>query len=248
MLPPTIIGPRSIYWDNFLSSLKLFTLNYFNIKNKNHIIYNEIGFHYNELPNYNRNIEILINGYFQSYKYFENYFNDIKKIINLDSIKENIKNKYNNIIINNSISIHFRLGDYKNIQNFHPILNREYYDKCLQYIIDNDNNDNIKKYTVLFFCESEDNDTVFNHIEYFRNKYSLIDFIKVDDSILDWEQLIIISLCNHNIIANSSYSWWGAYINDNKEKIVCYPSIWFGPELEKNNTNDLFPNNWIKIN
>ena len=87
-----------------------------------------------------------------------------------------------------------------------------------------------------------------NHIEYFRNKYSLIDFIKVDDSILDWEQLIIISLCNHNIIANSSYSWWGAYINDNKEKIVCYPSIWFGPELEKNNTNDLFPNNWIKIN
>ena len=118
---------------------------------------------FNELPNYNRNIEILINGYFQSYKYFENYFNDIKKIINLDSIKENIKNKYNNIIIDNSISIHFRLGDYKNIQNFHPILNREYYDKCLQYIINNgdNDNDNVKKYKVLYFCESEDNNTVF---------------------------------------------------------------------------------------
>ena len=55
------------------------------------------------------------------------------------------------------------------------------------------------------------------------------------------------SCCNHNIIANSSFSWWGAYLNDNKKKIVCYPSIWFG-ELINHDTRDLFPENWNKIN
>ena len=54
------------------------------------------------------------------------------------------------------------------------------------------------------------------------------------------------SSCNHNIIANSSFSWWGAYSNSNSEKIVCYPSVWFGPQCN-NSTQDLFPENWNKI-
>jgi hypothetical protein len=55
------------------------------------------------------------------------------------------------------------------------------------------------------------------------------------------------SLCKHNIIANSSFSWWGAYFNENLEKIVCYPSVWFGKNVE-HNVVDLFPNRWVKIN
>lgn len=54
------------------------------------------------------------------------------------------------------------------------------------------------------------------------------------------------SLCNHNIIANSTFSWWGAYFNINPEKIVCYPNVWFGSECN-NSTQDLFPKNWVKI-
>ena len=57
--------------------------------------------------------------------------------------------------------------------------------------------------------------------------------------------MIYLSSCQHNIIANSTFSWWGAYLNQNKHKIVTYPSIWFGFNA---NTSDLFPTDWIKIN
>ena len=57
--------------------------------------------------------------------------------------------------------------------------------------------------------------------------------------------MLYMSLCRHNIIANSSFSWWGAYFNSNKEKIVCYPSVWFGNNMD---TRDLCPETWIKMN
>jgi hypothetical protein len=59
--------------------------------------------------------------------------------------------------------------------------------------------------------------------------------------------MLLMSLCHHNIIANSSFSWWSAYFNSWEDKIVCYPSVWFG-EVAKNNTKDLCPPEWVKIN
>ena len=55
------------------------------------------------------------------------------------------------------------------------------------------------------------------------------------------------SKCYHNIIANSTFSWWGAYLNSNKNKIICYPSMWFTDPKYKN-VYDMFPNEWIKCN
>ena len=59
----------------------------------------------------------------------------------------------------------------------------------------------------------------------------------------------MMSCCKNHIIANSTFSWWGAYLNFSQEKIVCYPSLWFGPMLNQNNISDLIPEdeNWIKI-
>jgi len=59
--------------------------------------------------------------------------------------------------------------------------------------------------------------------------------------------MISMSCCTHNIIANSTFSWWSAYLNENNDKIVCYPSLWFGNELQNKDTCDLFLDNWKKI-
>ena len=71
-------------------------------------------------------------------------------------------------------------------------------------------------------------------------------FIQCSYSVNDYEQLLLMSLCHHNIIANSTFSWWGAYFNSNPEKVDCYPSTWFGAKCN-HSSRDLFPDNWVKI-
>jgi len=147
------------------------------------------------------------------------------------------ENKYN-------ISIHFRIGDYKFLQHSHNILPYHYYELALHTIIQKLPNENIN---VFVFGEQEDNDIVFHMIEQLKQKYPQIHFIKIDDNIPDWKQLLLMSCCDSNIIANSSFSWWGAYFNRNKRKIVCYPSVWFGPSLSHNYVGDMFPDTWTQI-
>jgi hypothetical protein len=176
----------------------------------------------------------------------------IFQIIRLNQMKESVKTEYSRYFDENPdiqyISMHFRLGDYKTKQYYHPILPYEYYEKALECIIEN----NKSKTRVLYFCEKEDNDTVFEHIQKLNKKYKEILFVKIDDSIIDWKQMILMSCCNHNIIANSSFSWWGAYMNTSLSKIVCYPSIWFGPGMVSKNYHeiymkDMYPIDWKKI-
>jgi len=172
--------------------------------------------------------------------------------------------------MNVTISMHFRLGDYKEKQQYHPIMPTEYYVKSLEYILKNScvqglsgettgefhriNADETLTKTsdirVLYFCEAEDNSYVSSIINYLGNvfsEYTHLKFIKVDDTIADWEQMLLMSCCDCNIIANSSFSWWGAYLNKNPSKIVCYPSKWFGIAMNNVYTDDLFPQSWQKI-
>jgi hypothetical protein len=63
----------------------------------------------------------------------------------------------------------------------------------------------------------------------------------------DYEQMLLMSSCRHNVIANSTFSWWGSYLGNTTKKIVCYPSLWFGVKLKQKDTKDLFPPEWTKI-
>jgi len=245
---------RPTYWDSFLKPLTTFTTNFTNNKVTNEYlsklpIYRETNFNYVQLPDFATDVCLI--GYWQSYKYFDHMKFRLFQMIRLDQLKESVKTEYSRYFDYNieSISMHFRLGDYKSLPEYHPILPYEYYEKSLQYISENTG----QKTRVLYFCEKEDNDIVLGHIQRLNNKMPEILFIKVDDTISDWKQMILMSCCNHNIIANSTFSWWGAYMNLFEKKIVCYPSIWFGLRITQARSHDdymkdLYPKNWIKIN
>ena len=71
--------------------------------------------------------------------------------------------------------------------------------------------------------------------------------MKVDDNLPDYEQLLVMSCCQHNIISNSTFSWWGAYLNDHPDKTVCYPSVWFGDGYPSHQHFSMMPEGWIQI-
>jgi hypothetical protein len=233
---------RNTYWNSFFSRLKHFTTDSFPQMK----IIREKDFTFIELPFYETiNNNVLIYGYFQSYKYFEENYEIICRMIGLEQMKDNLLKKinYESEILDNAVSMHFRIGDYKNIQHVHPIMTKEYYEKCLNYIQSIDSN---TKFTIFYFCEDTDLDDVLDKINYLSTKFSDYNFVRGEKNLSDWEQMLLMSCCHHNIIPNSSFSWWGAYFNSYVDKIVCYPSTWFGPAAP-HNTKDLCPSNWIQI-
>jgi hypothetical protein len=102
----------------------------------------EKGFPYDELNVAEMvNNNIMINGYFQSYKYFEHSYDMIYRMLCIDKIKETLMNKLHlNNKLDNYVSMHFRIGDYKKIQNYHPIMSYEYYLNAVSFIQNNDKN------------------------------------------------------------------------------------------------------------
>ena len=232
---------RPTYWDSFLKRLTPFLES----KQNNYPVYRELQHHYKEIPK-NINQDFKLFGYFQSYKYFENYKKQIFNIIGIENLQNKIKDKYKIYFKNNNneiCSIHFRIGDYKTIEHAHPILKLDYYKNSIKYMLENNNTIN----EILCFGQEKDELELLYNIEKLQLEFPQLSFNLCDFNIEDWEQMLLMSCCHHNIIANSSFSWWGAYFNDNPEKIVCYPKVWFGPKLENKKTKDMFPLNWKKI-
>lgn len=180
-------------------------------------IFHEPKFSYSEIP-YTPNL--LLNGYFQSEKYFVNHKDLIINLFDLpyDMIKKPV---------NNLTSVHIRRGDYLKPNDYHNVLDMDYYNKSFKLMGDSN---------FIFF--SDDIDWVKQNFVGENFYYS-----QYNDEVLD---LTLMSICDHNIIANSSFSWWGAYLNKNTNKRVISPSKWFGLNGPKD-IQDVIPENWIKI-
>lgn len=234
---------RNTFWDSFFHRLKPFLIDV--VIPEDTIVIREKDFSFNELPIHEMiGKNCLILGYFQSYKYFDENYEMITRIIQLKKMKEYVIKQINldNEYLNKCISMHFRIGDYKNLQDFHPLTTYEYYLNALNLIQNMTN----EKYNILYFCENSDIYDVMKIINKLKQSFPKYQFIRANEKLEDWEQLLLMSCCHHNIIANSSFSWWGAYFNSRHDKIVCYPSVWFN-EVIKKDTKDLCPDDWIKI-
>ena len=238
---------RYTFWESFFSTMKPFLIT--ELPQPIHVI-REKSFPYNELPIYemvNRNV--MIYGYFQSYKYFQENYSTIYRLLNIDKMKTDLLNNINlsspeYLDLVNTVSMHFRIGDYKKLQDFHPLATYDFYERSLLYL---QNSKPTNNFTILYFCEDCDIDDVLIIINKLITNYPLYTFKRGINTLEDWQQMLLMSCCHHNIIANSTFSWWAAYLNTNSDKIVCYPSVWFG-SVANNDTRDLCPPDWVKVN
>ncbi len=262
---------RYTYWSTLFRGLRKYLTPSNDVTEKmfkSLVRWDEIGFHYTELPRetvkYTK--PLRIHGYFQSHLYFVDKFAEICDLIQLRQQQNWIKQLYanetwSNEYIGNSdkkrvlVSVHFRIGDYKQLSHIHPLMSAEYYYHAISHILSL-TPEKDSRYTFLVFYEACDKDVVLENISEVRRRCETdingpafgrdIQFQFVRDTIVDWQQLLLMSVCDHNIIANSTFSWWGAYLNANPGKVVCYPSRWFGPGVS-HDTRDMFPETWKKI-
>ena len=235
---------RPTYWDDFLSGIKTLTRPPDYIANHKFTNYNENSFHYSDITVPKTMCDLRMNGYFQSYKYFDSKKDVLFKIMKIREQQEAVSMQFFSYFdaSYNNIAMHFRLGDYKEIQNYHPLMPYQYYENSLAHII----SQKTGRHRVLYFNQEEDNMLVSEYIYKLKARFPDVLFMKVDDKIPDWKQLLIMSCADDNIIANSTFSWWGAYFNERPRKIVCYPELWFGPALN-HDVRDLFMESWTCV-
>jgi Glycosyl transferase family 11 len=226
------LGKRHTYWNTFLlSNLTPFLREYYltDMKRIDESECNSIIF----TPEYFKHNNYIFTYYFQDYRYSVNAFERICKLLNITKSKNMIKSIYSSYNYDVSTSMHFRFGDYKELTSYYKILTETYYINALRHVLENEPPVGITK-EVLIFYEESDFEDVSNIVEKIKQEsfFNGILFRYIDTTIPDWQQLLIMSCCKNNIIANSTFSWWGAYLNDRPTKKVCYPQNWFA---ESNN-------------
>jgi hypothetical protein len=181
---------------------------------------------------------VYLDGYWQSEKYFQDQAELIRQDFTLVSKLEASlrRDLFKQVEQCESVSVHIRRGDYAahaETNQFHGLCSPEYYQRSSEYLAAQVENP-------VFFLFSDDPDWVQ------ENLHLSHPTIQVSNGLLqDYEELCLMSRCRHHIIANSSFSWWGAWLNPRSNKIVCAPKRWFADESI--NTSDLIPEGWLRL-
>jgi|TARA_B100000085_G_C18556713_1_gene517995 hypothetical protein len=168
-----------------------------------------------------------LQGYWQSEKYFQENQNVIRNNLDIDEdTRYYISNKYPFIDNEQVASIHIRRTDYVSSNGYHPVQPMSYYEQALGHI-------DCERIVVF----SDD-------IGWCKENLQFNNMIFSEDN-TDIQDLYLMSMCQHNVIANSSFSWWAAWLNKNTDKRVVAPSKWFGPGAPS--SQDIIPEDWITI-
>jgi len=195
-----------------------------------------------DIHNIGQFLTIPDNSYLEGYWGSEKYFKNIEKIIRQDFTFKSRPDWENKKLIEKiqnsmSISIHIRRGDYvldKKTNKFHGVCSFKYYQQAIRLITQKVSNPH-------FFIFSDDPQWVEKHFKLQQP----MEVVKHNYRKNHHEDMRLMACCYHHIIANSSFSWWGAWLNSHQDKIVIAPKKWFrDPSI---NTKDLVPQSWIKI-
>lgn len=190
---------------------------------------------YKHLFNDNHSV-LILDGYWQSFKFFEKYNDIIKKDLTFNFALNKENNQLLEKIQNtHSVSLHVRRSDYLNTvygNQYFKQIPIDYYEKSLKLIE--------KKYDdISLYVFSDD-------IEWCKKNFMFNDkmvYVFNDEPAID---MFLMSKCKHNIIVNSTFSWWAAWLNANKNKTIITPSEWY-KNVPDSDMHDLLPASWIKL-
>ena len=182
--------------------------------------------------------DVYLEGYWQSARYFDDIAELIRKEVTVrDSLVGRNSNLAQEISSCPAVSLHVRRGDYVHNEithHTHGICDLDYYSQAVAFIASRVNNP-------VFFIFSDDPAWVHEHL---RLSYS-VRIVDHNGPEHGYEDMRLMSLCHHHIIANSSFSWWGAWLNPSKRKIVIAPKRWFNNYDA--DTSDLYPDSWVRL-
>lgn len=198
--------------------------------------------HFHYWPGINNSMkDCFLSGYWQSEKYFSDVESDIRADFTFQLPLEN-KNAelVKRIDQVNAVSLHVRRGDYANnpkTKSKHGLCSLDYYHAAIAHIAE-------RVQQPVFFVFSDDMDWVKNNLKIdFPHQY-IVHNVGAES----YNDMRLMSLCRHHIIANSSFSWWGAWLNASPEKIVIAPKKWFEKWfVDQTDVQDLFPPNWVTL-
>ena len=175
--------------------------------------------------------KICLHGLWQSENYFKKERDYIIRLLSIDEATEAfIKSKYKHVFEKETISITVRRGDYSKQPQFHPTCSMRYYKNAINYFGED------KQYLII------SDDIGWCRTKFKGNNYFFADH---DSPVVD---LFLQTYCSHNIISNSSFAWWGAWLNPNFEKTVIAPGEnWYGYFYKEFYREDMFPDDWILL-
>ena len=204
-------------------------------------VYREPHFHFDPAFFKLSGVEILLNGYFQSPRYFESVAQLLRERFQPVALLSATAADWAAKIAASpcSVSLHVRRGDYLQAPHaaLHDALDRGYYDRAVNLV------QRLAGERVEFFLFSDEPDFI-------ADAFADLPGVHVvrSDPAASWEDMFLMARCRHNIIANSSYSWWGAWLNPAEDKRVIAPARWFTPgKLATCNVLDLYPDDWILL-
>jgi hypothetical protein len=225
---------RPSYWNNLFSNLKKYTVKYSKCK-----VYKERDWSYSYIPKLN--YDVNFKGYFQSEDYFKDFRSEILKLFEFpNELKEIIDEKKKKYNFNNEtpiVAVHIRRGDYLKLRHIHYVLPLRYFVNAQQKL---EKELGLRPRYAYFS----------NDIKWVRENFELTDQDMIIEGNKDYEDLALMSQCNHFIISNSSFSWWAAYLgyykNTDKVSKVIAPDIWFNYAGPKN-WYSIYPPEWSVI-
>lgn len=197
--------------------------------------YKELYFHYDR-SFFRLGKTVYLQGYFQSQHYFSSIEESIRNDFNFEHLVADSVKEYGSALTQEqSVALHVRRGDYGTAEalKLHGILPIAYYQKAIAHIKE-------KCPSAKFYLFSDEPSIAIKELN-----LSDATVVSGEKTQTHFEDIYLMSRCHHNIIANSSFGWWAAWLNNNPEKIVIAPKNWFnnGPK----DTQDLLPESWIKL-